>query len=55
LKVAAIDVGTNTVKLVVGERNADGLKLLAEVVLQPRIGEGVDETGFICSDAINRA
>ncbi len=55
MKAAAIDVGTNTVKLVVGERNINGLKLLTEAVLQPRIGEGVDEAGFICSDAINRA
>jgi exopolyphosphatase/guanosine-5'-triphosphate,3'-diphosphate pyrophosphatase len=51
---AAIDVGTNSIKLVVGEKDARGaVRLLCEAVIITRLGEKLDSTGVI-SDAAFR-
>ena len=45
-RFAVIDVGTNSVKLHVGERRADGeWRTLADRAEVTRLGEGLDETG----------
>src|SRR5271157_4226243 len=54
-RYAVIDVGTNSVKFHIGERREDGTWLTvvdrAEIT---RLGEGLQETGEISSDAMER-
>jgi exopolyphosphatase / guanosine-5'-triphosphate,3'-diphosphate pyrophosphatase len=55
-KAAALDVGTNSIKIVVGQINDDGVpRVLREATTNPRLGEGVDETRRIDPDAQERA
>jgi len=42
---AAIDVGTNSVRLLVAERSAQGLKPVLKQVRIVRLGQGVDAAG----------
>lgn len=51
---AAIDIGTNTVLLLVAEIEAKKITPLFESQLLPRIGKGVDKTRNISWDAIHR-
>ena len=44
-RAAAIDVGTNTVLLLVAERREDGIATLAERAEITRLGRGVDASG----------
>lgn len=55
-RVAAIDCGTNSLRLLIGDVTPDGT--LTEVTRQGRIvrlGQGVDATGTIAVDAMQRA
>lgn len=56
--VAAIDCGTNTIKLLVGERHRDEqgerLEVLADEMRVVRLGQGVDATGRLADEAIER-
>jgi exopolyphosphatase / guanosine-5'-triphosphate,3'-diphosphate pyrophosphatase len=55
-KAAALDVGTNSIKIVVGQINEDGVpRVLREATTNPRLGEGVDETRQIDPEAQERA
>lgn len=55
MPVAAIDIGTNTVLLLVAERDASGqLVALDERATITRLGEGVDETRALAPAAIAR-
>ncbi len=55
-KAAALDVGTNSIKIVVGQMNDDGIpRVLREATTNPRLGEGVDEAHVIDPDAQERA
>ncbi len=51
-RVAAIDVGTNTVLLLVAERREDGVAPLVERAEITRLGRGVDATGRLDPAAI---
>ena len=52
---AAIDIGTNSVKLVVGETDPAGeARLLREDVLITRLGENLDATGLLGRDGLRR-
>jgi len=54
-KIAIIDVGSNSIKFFLGEKNADGT--LATILDQndiARLGEGLRETGMISPDAMQR-
>lgn len=51
---AAIDIGTNTALLLVAEINHERLKILLEEQRVPRLGEGVDQSGYISAAAIKR-
>jgi exopolyphosphatase/guanosine-5'-triphosphate,3'-diphosphate pyrophosphatase len=51
-RVAAIDVGTNTVLLLVAEERPDGIAPLAERAEITRLGRGVDATGRLDPAAI---
>ncbi len=54
MRVAAIDIGTNTVLLLVAEREAAGLRALREEATITRLGEGVDKTHALAPTAIER-
>jgi len=55
-KAAALDVGTNSIKIVVGQMNDDGIpRVLREATTNPRLGEGVDSTRLIEPEAQERA
>ena len=55
MPVAAIDIGTNTVLLLVAERDADGsLVAIEEQATITRLGEGVDKTRTLAPAAVAR-
>ncbi len=54
MRVAAIDIGTNTVLLLVAERTAAGLVAVEEHAAITRLGEGVDRTRKLLPAAIAR-
>ena len=47
MRRAVIDIGTNSIKCIIAEHSADGLCILEETVIISRLGEGLQETGFI--------
>ena len=54
-RFAVIDVGTNSVKFHIGEREADGgWKTLVDRAEVTRLGEGLDRTGSLQEQAIER-
>ena len=52
--VAAIDCGTNTIKLLVGDPagEPDGVRRESRMI---RLGQGVDATGRLAPEALERA
>lgn len=53
---AGIDIGTNTILMVIGEQRADGSwHIIDDLHSIARLGEGVDATGEISNAAIERA
>src|SRR5215469_882668 len=55
MRVATIDIGTNTVLLLVAERSPDGsLRAVAERAVITRLGEGVDRTKQLSPAAVRR-
>ena len=53
--VAAIDCGTNTIKLLVGIHSDTGLEVLVRESRMVRLGQGVDATGRLSEEALVRA
>ena len=54
-RVATIDIGTNTVLLLVAERGADAeLRALEEHATITRLGQGVDKTRRLAPEALAR-
>jgi exopolyphosphatase / guanosine-5'-triphosphate,3'-diphosphate pyrophosphatase len=54
-RYAMIDVGTNSVKFLVGERTRDGSwRAVVDRAELTRLGEGLDETGKIAPEALER-
>ena len=52
---AAIDIGTNTVLMLIGKKEKDGkIKILRDELRLVRLGEGVDRDGEISSNAMKR-
>lgn len=51
---AAIDIGTNTVLLLIAEENEDGLKMLHEEQRMPRLGKGVDVNKTLSEESMGR-
>jgi exopolyphosphatase / guanosine-5'-triphosphate,3'-diphosphate pyrophosphatase len=54
MPVAAIDIGTNTVLLLVADRKGDDIVAVAERATITRLGEGVDKTRTLAPAAIER-
>jgi exopolyphosphatase/guanosine-5'-triphosphate,3'-diphosphate pyrophosphatase len=54
LRVAAIDIGTNSVLLLVAERRGDALVALDERATITRLGKGVDRTRELAPEAVER-
>ncbi|WP_090967719.1 exopolyphosphatase [Nocardioides exalbidus] len=53
--VAAIDCGTNSIKVLIGRRRADGtLDVLLRDSRVVRLGQGVDQTGVLADEALAR-
>jgi len=55
VRVAAIDCGTNTIKLLIGTHTEAGLDVVARESAMVRLGQGVDATGRIADEALMRA
>ena len=54
-RVAAVDQGTNSTRLLVAEpREGGGFEELARDMVITRLGQGVDETGRLAPDALER-
>jgi exopolyphosphatase/guanosine-5'-triphosphate,3'-diphosphate pyrophosphatase len=53
-RVAAIDCGTNSIRLLVADRDGDRLTDLVRRMEIVRLGEGVDRTGMLAPQAIER-
>ncbi|MET8523562.1 Ppx/GppA phosphatase family protein [Nocardioides sp. NPDC004968] len=54
-RVAAIDCGTNTIKLLIATVTADGLNEDVREARMVRLGQGVDRTGVFAEEALQRA
>ena len=54
MPVAAIDIGTNTTRLIVAEVAGSKLEELERRTVITRLGEGVDESGVLSSAGIER-
>ena len=54
MRVAAIDVGTNSTRLLVAEAQAGGFRPLDRRMIITRLGEGVDRRRVLSSDALRR-
>lgn len=53
-RAAAVDVGTNSVRLLVAEGNRDGIQPLERLMTITRLGKGVDATGHLDDEALER-
>lgn len=53
-RIGAIDIGTNTVLLLVAEGDPSRLSAIAEHATITRLGAGVDRTGLLAPDSIDR-
>ncbi len=53
--VAAIDCGTNTIKLLIGTHTDAGFDVEARESRMVRLGQGVDATGYLAAEALVRA
>lgn len=53
-RFASIDIGTNTILLLIAEVNQDELKPLFEMEKIVRLGEGLQRSGILSQEAMNR-
>jgi exopolyphosphatase/guanosine-5'-triphosphate,3'-diphosphate pyrophosphatase len=54
MRVAAIDCGTNSIRLLIADVSASGLRDVTRVMTVVRLGEGVDVTGRLSAAAMHR-
>lgn len=53
-RVAAIDCGTNSIRILIAEQSGDGVREIARDLRITRLGQGVDSTGEFHPDALAR-
>ncbi len=53
-RVASIDIGTNTILLLIAEVQGEQIEPLSEMETVARLGEGVHESGMLTKEAMNR-
>jgi exopolyphosphatase/guanosine-5'-triphosphate,3'-diphosphate pyrophosphatase len=55
LKTTAIDIGTNTVLMLIADLSDDGrIRTLRDEIAFPRLGKGVDKSGLISRESLGR-
>lgn len=54
MKKAVIDIGTNSVKLILGEPSPGGAKILCDINVITKLGEGLGESWHLSADAMER-
>jgi len=54
VKAAAVDIGTNSMRLLIAETTPDGMREVARQTVVTRLGQGVDSTGLLDPDAMAR-
>ncbi len=54
MKMAAIDVGTNSCRLLIAIKKNDDYKVLKKKLITTRLGEGVDDNKYLKKEAIDR-
>lgn len=55
-RIAAIDIGSNSIRQIVADVFPDGaIRVVDEMKAQPRLGTGVQETGALSSESMDRA
>ena len=54
MRVAAIDCGTNSIRLLIADIEGDSFREVLRTMEIVRLGQGVDETGQFHPDAITR-
>ena len=52
--MASIDIGTNTILLLIAEVEGERIRPLSEMETVVRLGEGVQESGILTNEAMNR-
>lgn len=55
MKIASIDIGTNTILLLIASVTENGIEIIEDYHKIARLGEGVDATGQINENALQRA
>ncbi|HRP02131.1 MAG TPA: hypothetical protein PLE30_05720 [Candidatus Kapabacteria bacterium] len=55
MRVATIDIGTNTILMLIVEVNNKDYKIISQHFSTPRLGEGVDKTNVISENSCKRA
>lgn len=56
LRIAAIDIGSNSIRQIVADVSADGkIRVVDEMKAMPRLGAGVDERGALAEESIRAA
>ncbi len=55
MRLASIDIGTNTILMLVADVESDGaISVITDEHLIARLGKGVDENGFIQKETFQR-
>lgn len=54
MNLAAVDIGTNSLRLMIAKGSNDGLEIVVNQLRTPRLGEGINKDGHLKEEAIKR-